>query len=258
MNYKTFCMESGISYEEILIQDNPYVSKCYEINNPDLLKINAIPDGCIDIQYLWSDNCCKEFICGSFITGMVTPTGSYKRVLGLKLHPGVFPRFLCMPAIDINEKKILCRDLTSISEIEEIEECLFQLKTFQERMNYILYMLQYVVFAKTSDTVQAMLLDIHAHYGHVSVKELTRTYGYSQQHMNRLFKERVGFSVKKYAEIVRIQNAMCFLRNHLSISDAVFDKLGFYDQSHFINSFKKHTLVTPSHYSQTDSLYRIV
>ena len=43
--------------------------------------------------------------------------------------------------------------------------------------------------------------------------------------------------MKKYAGIIRIQKALYYLQNNLTYE--IYERLGYYDQAHFIKDFKK-------------------
>ena len=54
----------------------------------------------------------------------------------------------------------------------------------------------------------------------------------------------MGFSIKQYIQIIRIQHTINVLQN----KEGPFNvsSFGYYDQSHFIKEFKKYTLLLPS------------
>ena len=69
-------------------------------------------------------------------------------------------------------------------------------------------------------------------------------------------KNRMRLAVFEYAEIIRIQKAIYYLQNSLTYE--IYERLGYYDQAHFIKDFKKNTSLTPSRFERANSQYKIV
>ncbi len=72
-------------------------------------------------------------------------------------------------------------------------------------------------------------------------------FGYSERSLQRIFRDRVGLSPKKFSGIVRFENTVSLFRKGWSMAD-ICQKSGYYDQPHFINSFRKFTGLTPSEF----------
>lgn len=89
---------------------------------------------------------------------------------------------------------------------------------------------------------------LEEHYAErVSIHDLARIARLSPYHFNRSFCRKVGMPPHAYQLQVRIAHAKRFLRLGHSVSDtACF--VGFFDQSHFVHSFKRSAGVTPSQY----------
>lgn len=104
------------------------------------------------------------------------------------------------------------------------------------------------------DTVQEGI--IHKGKGNINIAKIAEEVGYNQRYLDRVFKEAVGVSMKKYAEIIRIQKAIYYLQNSLTYE--IYERLGYYDQAHFIKDFKKNTSLTPSRFERANSQYKIV
>lgn len=96
--------------------------------------------------------------------------------------------------------------------------------------------------------VQRARLFLEAHYAdRVSIHDLARVARLSPYHFNRSFCRKVGMPPHAYQLQLRIAHAKRFLRLGHSVSDtACF--VGFFDQSHFVHSFKRSAGVTPSQY----------
>jgi len=96
--------------------------------------------------------------------------------------------------------------------------------------------------------VRRAKLFLEEHYAdRVSIHDLAKLACLSPYHFNRSFCRKVGLPPHAYQLQLRIAHAKGFLRLGHSVSDtACF--VGFFDQSHFVHSFKRSTGVTPSQY----------
>lgn len=96
--------------------------------------------------------------------------------------------------------------------------------------------------------VQRAKLFLEEHYAdRVSIHDLARVARLSPFHFNRSFCQKVGMPPHAYQLQLRIAHAKRFLRLGHSVSDAACFA-GFFDQSHFVHSFKRSEGVTPSQY----------
>jgi AraC-like DNA-binding protein len=76
------------------------------------------------------------------------------------------------------------------------------------------------------------------------IDELTRYIGLSQSALERRFRKVVGLSPKKFASLVRLRHAVQ-LRAGGADFTAVAHGAGYFDQSHFINDFRRATGSAP-------------
>ncbi|MBB5787761.1 AraC-like DNA-binding protein [Jiangella mangrovi] len=71
----------------------------------------------------------------------------------------------------------------------------------------------------------------------------------SHGHLDREFTEVVGLSPRVLARILRLRVLLARLDVYAPVPwPALAAELGWFDQSHFIRDFKRHTGVTPSEY----------
>jgi len=242
VNLKTFYINnSRIKYQEAVPERGPF-EKCYLIENPLCEDIVAIPDGCIDLQFTWTDHVCRGYVCGSFLQGKRSITSTYERCFGLKLHPGVLYTFLqCNRVASLMDARV---PLENFLDIRRLEEELAPQTRFSDLIETTMRFLQdQRVFPVHALANHADLL-IRNNRGAVRVSELIESLGYSHRYVNNVFKSHFGVSVKKYADIIRAQAAIDYLAS-ADIMDVIAD-LGYYDQAHFIRDFKQYTSLTPN------------
>lgn len=78
----------------------------------------------------------------------------------------------------------------------------------------------------------------------ISIETLAAVCKVSKFHLIRSFRSRFGIPPAKYHMQLRLIEARRRLREKQHVQDVAFD-LGFYDQSHFINAFRKVLAVSP-------------
>jgi len=87
---------------------------------------------------------------------------------------------------------------------------------------------------------------LNANNTNVSLDEIADFAGISKYHFLRVFKKYTGFTPKHFIQNIKINNARKILANHsISLSEIAME-CGFYDQSHFIKTYKKFYGSTPS------------
>ncbi|MBD2100996.1 helix-turn-helix domain-containing protein [Leptolyngbya sp. FACHB-261] len=82
----------------------------------------------------------------------------------------------------------------------------------------------------------------------IKLAELAKVANMSPHHFGKRFKQSTGMPPHQYVMKCRIEQARKLLSNpQFSIAE-VGQQLGFYDQSHFTHTFRKHTTLTPQQY----------
>ncbi len=79
-----------------------------------------------------------------------------------------------------------------------------------------------------------------ADYTHMSARQL-----------NRFYQNKLGITPKTYANIIRFIEAKTLLEQDFEMSLLeIAGRCNYYDQSHFIKSFKKYTGLTPVEFKE--------
>ncbi len=133
--------------------------------------------------------------------------------------------------------------------LEQIAEC----NSFQQRISTFEKFILSIQQSNNSykDITDYAIQKIYDSKGTISIKELSRDIGYTEQYIRRKFTENVGFSPKQFSKIVQFQFVIdeFLLCSNTSTQDIIYDN-GFYDQAHFIKVFKQMTNFTPKQYQQ--------
>lgn len=303
MNLKTYYMDKSINYQESLCEDE-MIQKYYLIRNPEHVSFVTIPDGCVDIQFMFRENKKTACISGSPVTPRNSLYTNQDWIFGIKLNPGVLPVAMSQDAIgipecyiDITEQEgitnILCglEKLASTSGNSELEKLASasgnsasvknadatlnisvspdmlvsqdihispdltvsrdthispDLPVLSDMISLTTPIVKRMISGCKNPLVSNALHEILHQEGCVKMAQIADNMKYSQHYINREFKKNTGFSLKQYSEIIRLQSAITYLEKENV--DFVYDKLGYYDQAHFIKEFKKFTLLTPQNY----------
>lgn len=84
----------------------------------------------------------------------------------------------------------------------------------------------------------------------LSLAELANVVQLSSHHFGKLFKQTMGVSPYQYVMKCRIEQAKHLLADNERSIVNVSQLLGFHDQSHFTNVFRRYTTLTPRQYRQ--------
>ncbi|MCM3703993.1 helix-turn-helix domain-containing protein [Paenibacillus macerans] len=90
---------------------------------------------------------------------------------------------------------------------------------------------------------------IYSHlFEEIRLQELAELSGLNPEYLSQLFKKETGLTLMNYIQWERIEEAKKLLAHSGEPISTIGARLTFYDQSHFIKVFKKHTGVTPKQY----------
>ncbi|MEL6269746.1 MAG: helix-turn-helix domain-containing protein [Chloroflexota bacterium] len=86
--------------------------------------------------------------------------------------------------------------------------------------------------------------------GNVAVRQVADDIALSHARFIQVFREDTGMTPKQYVRVQRFQRAMHMLAANSSVEQTdVALACGYYDQSHFINDFRKFAGITPTEYA---------
>ena len=96
------------------------------------------------------------------------------------------------------------------------------------------------------DNIIHMANEIKKASGNIHISDLSEMSGYSERHINRLFKSAYGAGPKDYCKNIRFQKIISDIINdpYKENSDYIANA-GYSDQAHFQREFKAYTGITP-------------
>lgn len=243
MSFRTFYIDnSHTGYQEQWLPES-VIEKFYLIENPNRIDIIGIPDGHIDLEFIWENGVCSGFVCGSFLRGRRSLVSGYQRCFGIRLRPEMQLRVLHQRVEMLMDRRVPLREFMDATALERhLEECvdfaemICAARSFFEREQ----VLTLPVIASGAARLIAEMTGVQR------ISEVADAMGYTQKHINRVFRQNYGLSIKQYSGIVRIQTALRSLET-ADVMDVIAE-LGYYDQSHFIRDFKQYTSMTPKRF----------
>lgn len=165
------------------------------------------------------------YACGTHTKVSPAYISGIKKTFAFKFEPGVIPDFMKEYISDI-----VCdrKCLAYIDDIQNISSMLQNEDDFEKMVDIFMDNFWYDRhFADKKNIIASIAGIIHKGKGNINIAKIAEEVGYNQRYLDRVFKEAVGVSMKKYAEIIRIQKAIYYLQNSLTYE--IYERLGYYD-----------------------------
>ncbi|SJP21131.1 Arabinose operon regulatory protein [Clostridioides difficile] len=143
----------------------------------------------------------------------------------------VVPFSIINTSLDLEIKKIFNESLSIDKLILKLEELLISNIKIEYSYEFIL-------------AIQLIIQNS----GNMSSQEISKKVFYSSRHLNRLFNQYLGLSMKSFSRLVRINKSIKLLNNNKTSLMSICNELGFYDIPHFIKDFKIVCGITPQKY----------
>lgn len=248
-------MWKQVSYQEKLIKWNPFSLKnfalCYEFRTEKTPQpLELLPDACLDFLFRLDPEHPVAVVRGiqtERITLSLEPNAVY---FGFKPYSCKGMKNTICSWRELQEQETPLEDLLPC---QEVLEQLIGVKTFGQRVETI------ESYAKahladdsyTPDFVEHSELKLCGTRGKFRVEEMANYTGYTSRYCREKFKEAHGISMKRYAGILRAQNAIRMMAGEEKpdLADVVFEN-GYFDQSHFSREFRSYTGCTPLSYQR--------
>lgn len=187
-------------------------------------------------------------------TAGITGLHDIPRVFRNKTHTGTVlvyfkeagaAPFFNVPLHELFDESVSLDNFMLRSELLVFEEQLAEAQTDQDRIT----LTEYFLLARLRNTapdklVLTALAFIHQRQGNLRMTDLAAQLNISQSPLEKRFRQVVGTSPKKFASLVRFRHILKSHRQQPSLTHLAH-KAGFYDQAHFIKTFKSFTGQAP-------------
>lgn len=192
----------------------------------------------------------KILVCGQTIDCHNMTVGHKNTTIGITFHPHGLKAFIDPPLNELTgdavDASLLDRSFTDLAErLYEFSDHLLMIKEIEKVLLSIMenkLIENYTISRYISDAINNTK-------GILSIDEIYNNIGFSKRHIERLFKAHVGISPRHLTSITRVNHAISLFQTPLSLTDIALET-GFFDQSHFIRTFKTYTGFSPKQYRQ--------
>ncbi len=255
MNLKTFIPHSSLSQ---YIKFYWLLEIDEELKQPQRL----LPSICTDIiihigphsNYSIKDDEWKlrqpvGFVEGLFKSYFLIRFNGKSRLIGIRFKStGLYP-FIKTPLDQFTEKFIDINDVFQHTGNELIEQLAFETSDDNIRNCLDRFLIKQLNYIESSSKVEQAVRLLIKGNGIVSINHVQKKVSLSERQLERNFKRFIGITPEQFASRLRMKHFINLVKssNLYSFTQLAYI-CGYYDQSHLIHSFKKHTGLTPKRY----------
>lgn len=207
----------------------------------------VVSDGCIDI-FLDHHQPAENFVMGFCRKYTEFPIGTSFDYIGIRFLPAAFPLLFSTNARQVSNRSLPLRDvlprfsawLAITITTEQSFECISSI------LNDHLYKLIISREVAYDDRFFRSLQQIFQHKGNLDTEKDLDT-GLSPRQLRRVFNHYIGTTPKAFSNVVRFQHILTAKPSRQSLrNNKLYFDVGFYDQAHFIKTFRNFYGITPS------------
>lgn len=149
---------------------------------------------------------------------------------------------------EINGQSISLENVMNKNSLFRLEDRLFGAKNHQERI----HILENFFIDKLNDNqlnprISQAIHFIRSSNGRMNIKELASSVCYSMDAFEKQFRKTTGTTPKQFSNIIRFKNAISNYSEASNLTDLAMLS-GYYDQAHFIKTFKSYAGKTPKQF----------
>jgi len=249
-------LEYGNNYCEKKIEWNPITKNTaifyqFSLSPGSQKEIQIAPDGCMEVIFHCDPYNPKAVIYGKKTTGKLISFETGYDYFGFRPYDELGMKQTNALLKELNDGEIDFAELypDGVSVLEKI--C--GQGTFEDKIsifqNYLKSRL--IDFEYESDFVFDCNDKICRSNGSVSTNELSKYVGYSERYIQKKFDDLFGISPKQYSDIIKLQRSLHLLFKTSSDQSDITYELGYYDQPHLINKFRRMGLSSPRKFKQS-------
>lgn len=106
----------------------------------------------------------------------------------------------------------------------------------------------FVSYPKETEFIPRLLGYLQEHYIHVTLDELSLTFGYSKSYLSRLIRQKTRRSFKELITFYKMNHARNYLEHSGFSLSKICELVGYYDKSHFSKAFQSVFHISPAEY----------
>ena len=163
---------------------------------------------------------------------------------------GALPLF-ALPLYEMIDQKLPFADFMDGAWISAIEAQVMGAASNEQRVAVLQdFLLSLLDEAKFDPLISATSALINKRKGDIRVAEVAVEAGLGRRQFERRFRESIGLSPRKFANVIRFQKALLMHRQGQHWADIIV-QCGYYDQAHFIKEIKMFSGMTPAALAET-------
>lgn len=183
--------------------------------------------------------------------------GVFEQV-GVVLHPSAPFYLFHKPGMHFNNKWTKLVEVFEQPAANNLSESLSKCKSFKDQIDLILNYLKRLLANRLPEIpwLELSLMKIFENNGKIDQVDLIINSGVSERHFRRMFKKVIGVPPKYFCKVIQLNAVFDLLNNSASekLHHLALD-CGYYDQSHFINDFKRLIGQSPENFLNGDHAY---
>lgn len=209
----------------------------------------AVADGCVDIVFRLDPDQPQAWVYGSTIQPTASVFEQHQQYFGIRYHLGATPNFLRVPPKELLVRRV---DLCDVyRDGKTLLEQMLATEHFTDRLALILNRPALFSSDQTPDVCKLLTQQMIQSQGNIRINDLTDYTHYSIRSINHLFHQYYGLTPKTFCLILRNQRALHALTQpRRRLLTHLAQDLGYADQSHFLNEFKRYNVMSPKKFTQ--------
>lgn len=204
-----------------------------------------IPDGCVNIvvNLLSSSSRKAAHILGLTAQSEVLKFSEARSIFGIRIYPESAREIFKFPLSAFKKHPVFLEDVWGFEGLYWIEQILAA-KTLLDILAIVEHRLSQVLAESSVTTPPLLFQSMQMMYdfkGNLSVTDLANKVYCSDRHLRRIFNLELGMGPKEMLGIIRFQSILQKFnqKNYSSLTDLALE-YGYYDQSHFANTFTRY------------------
>ena len=200
----------------------------------------------------------RSIIIGPQLTPVTLNLGRKHTCVIVVLKPCALYRLLGIPLKDMVDCDFDARQIIG-SEIQELTERLIEVAENDERNSLIQkYLLSKLSKLKPAHHFDKAMWYLVKNFGNISMDFLASQSCLCNRQMERQSLERIGFSPKFFARMIRFSEAYKYKERNPDVSwTKISQRFEYYDQMHLIRDFRSFTGTSPSSIKDDKALHSV-
>jgi AraC-like DNA-binding protein len=187
----------------------------------------------------------ESYVIGGRSQSVLTRDLNRVTVAGVKLDPRLLHGLIRTRLGDFGEDTVRLSDLGDRA-LMDLEHAVAQASDSATRLAALLdqfFLRALVDFSPSDARIDALVREIHAHRGRLSILDWIRGHGFDARNIERRFSATMGMTPKRYARVIRFKHHYHMLVSGKSSAEFLD---GFHDRSHFNREFRSFVGVPPT------------